>query len=244
MQTKKISLIIIIFLAIAVGFGVYKALDMKKTTVYVFNADYKAGTQITPDMLNEMLLDSSIVEAALINRTSPEDAIYITESNLDQALGNYLKYDVFKGTIFMSNYVDIKGGSAAEINLGANMVGVTVTADNISGVTPEISKDSRVNVYAGFEMDGNIRYTVLLLENIRVIDVQINTEDNGTPQIVGITLEVNPEQAMKLNFAQMFGTIRFGTVKPGQYEPTDVVPVTMDDIVRVDTVTAPQPAVN
>lgn len=228
MKTKKITLIIIIVLAVLVGIGVYSMLNSSKTEIYLFNEDYKAGTLITEDMFIPQLVDESIVEEAIRNR-DVTGIIFVTKSNIQEAIGHYLRYDVYKGTPFLSNNVDIMGGSPAEVHLSENMVAVTVPVDNMTGVTHLLGTDSRINIYAGFE-DNFEKHTAQILANVRVLDVLVDYSQD-IPTLMGVTVEVTQEEAVKLTHAMMFGSIRLGAVKVGQYEPEEQDPITTGEII-------------
>jgi Flp pilus assembly protein CpaB len=229
MKTKKISLIIIIVLAILVGIGVYSALNSKRVEIYLFKDDYKAGTLITEDMFVTQQVDKSIVEDAIANRGAT-GVIFVTKNNIAEAIGHYLRYDVYKGTPFLSNNVDVMGGSPAEVHLGKNMVAVTIPVDNMTGVTHLLGTDSRINIYAGFEQDFE-KHTVQLLENVRVLDVLIDYYQSEIPVLAGVTVEVTQEEAVSLTHVLMFGSVRLGAVKVGQYEPAEQDTVTTGEII-------------
>lgn len=67
-----------LFCAIAT-FGVYQILTPQRTTIYVFNDNYAAGTLVTEKMLNSVEVDSNIVVSEnRIEMTMKKNAVAVT----------------------------------------------------------------------------------------------------------------------------------------------------------------------
>lgn len=95
-RNKKILIVILaalLFCAIAT-FGVYQILTPQRTTIYVFNDNYAAGTLVTEKMLNSVEVDSNIVVSR--NRISTGD-YYVTNANYKSVLmsAGVLRNDVY-----------------------------------------------------------------------------------------------------------------------------------------------------
>lgn len=220
MKSSKLSFVIIIILALVVGFLAYNYLSSAKTVIYLFTDDYAAGTVIEPEMLTPTQIDTSVLYEA----ASYGDAVYVTSENVEEVLGDYLRVDVVAGTPFMSIHSDQVGGSGAEIRLEDDKVAVTIYADNISAANPFITVGSTVNVYTSYEVEKET-VTELKFQNIRVLDVlyaELMNETSGSPTISGVTLEVTPEQSVELQHATEFGSVRLGLVKGGYYVEEEV----------------------
>lgn len=220
MKSSKLSLIIIVILAIVVGVLSYSYLSSSKTDIYLFDGNYSAGTPITQDILTVTQIDTDLVLEAFARG----EGQYITSENIEEVLETHLKTDVLAGMPLMSLYSDEIGGSGAEIRLAEDMVAVTIEADNLTAGSPDIENGSMVNIYASFEGQ-NTQETKLLYQNVKVIDVlysEIYNEASETPTVAGVILELEPEESIVVEHAIEFGSIRLGLVKAGAYEEKDI----------------------
>ena len=184
----------------------------QKTTVYTFKDNYKAGTEVTSDMLTAVQCDSKIVTAGKKTDTSSR---FVTGANLKAVLnsGDSLRMDVSEGMPLTLSMLSVNGGSTVEMNMDPTKVAVTVPVTNVSGVTNDLKEGSRVNIYAmGVDTPG----TTLLFQNMRVINTQ---KDNGT--LSSATIEVDVDQSLKLVYAANYSTIYLGLVDSTGYEATD-----------------------
>ena len=177
MNSKNKGIIMLLVAAVIVGIigGVALITYMKpqKTTVYTFKDNYKAGTEVTSDMLTAVQCDSKIVTAGKKTDTSSR---FVTGANLKAVLnsGDSLRMDVSEGMPLTLSMLSVNGGSTVEMNMDPTKVAVTVPVTNVSGVTNDLKEGSRVNIYAmGVDTPG----TTLLFQNMRVINTQ---KDNGT----------------------------------------------------------------
>lgn len=209
-KNKKmvIVLLVAVVLALVVAYGVYQILLPQRTTVYVFNADYTAGTQVTAAMLTPLEVDSSVVSGS--EKISTGDYL-ITKENRDQILitAGVLRNDVNAGNIFSTSMLSTTGGNRVEMVMKKNAVAVTVGANNVTGVTSGLAYGSRVNVYANYNES-----TVLLLQNIRVL----NVAKDGNGAVSSVTLEVNTSDSMKVVHAYTYGTVHLGIVDATGYQ--------------------------
>lgn len=220
MKSSRLSFVIIIVLALVVGVLSYSYLSSAKTTIYLFNDNYSAGTEVDASLFVASEIDTNLILEAMARG----DASYVTPDNVDEFMGDYLRSDVVAGTPFLTIHSDMQAGPGAEKRLSEGMVAVTVEADNLVGVTPFIIPDTYVNVYANYELEES-QVTKLLLQKIRVIDVQYSevfNESSDSPTISGITLEVEPGDSMLIQHAADFGSIRFGIVNGATYEEKNI----------------------
>lgn len=212
-KNKKmvIVLLVAILLAALVAFGIYQMLTPQRTTVYIFNADYSAGTQVTTNMLQSIEVDSNIIVGS--DRMSTGDFI-ITESNYAEILttAGVLRNDVYAGNVFTTSMLSTTGGNRIEMVMKKNAVAVTVDVNNITGVTTGLAYGSRVNVYANYNES-----TILLLQNTRVLAV--GKDSNGA--VSSVTLEVNLGDSMRVIHACNYGEIHLGLVDVTGYQETE-----------------------
>lgn len=208
-RNRKILIVILVavlFCGLA-SWGVYQILTPQRTTIYVFNNNYGAGTLVTEKMLSSVEVDSNIVVAG--NHLSTGD-YFVTQSNYKNVLqsAGILRSDVSSGNALMTSMLTTTGGNSIEMTMKSNAVAVTVGANFITGVTAELSSGSRVNVYASYNDS-----TTLLLESIRILSVG---RENGV--INSVTLEVDVAQSLQLIHAYTYGAVHLGLVDATGYQ--------------------------
>lgn len=208
-RNKKIILVIAaaILSCIIATYGLYGILTPQRTTVYVFNADYPAGTLLTEKMLSPVEIDQSIVVGG--TKMSAGD-YFVTDSNYNNVItsAGVLRNDVHSGNALMTSLLTTTGGNSIEMTMKQNAVAVTIGANLVSAVTQELSSGSRVNVYASYNDS-----TTLLLQNIRVLAVG---RESGS--INSVTLEVDIAQSLQLIHAYTYGSVHLGLVDATGYQ--------------------------
>ena len=103
-KNKKILIVLIVaflFAGIA-AFGIYQLLTPQRTTVYVFNSDYQAGTQVVSSMFTTVEIDNNVITNG--NRSAANDYM-VTGSNFESAIASagYLRTDVYSGNILTTS---------------------------------------------------------------------------------------------------------------------------------------------
>jgi Flp pilus assembly protein CpaB len=209
-KNRKIIFVLVaaVLFAFLAAFAAYKLLTPSRTTVFVFEKEYTAGTQVTRSMLVPLQVDSTILTGG---RSFTTGDYYVTGTNINAVLqsAGILRTDVQGGTALMSSMLTTTGGNSIEMAMRKDAIAITIGVNNISGVTDELSYGSRVNVYASYEIE-----TVLMLQNIRVLRT---THNNG---LTSVTLELDHEQSMRLVHASTFGLIHLGLVDANGYQYT------------------------
>lgn len=214
-KNKKIlfALILMIGVAIATGVLLYFYLMPKKTTVYVFNNSYSAGEEVTSDMFTTMEVDSTITVGGSETDTNNR---FVTADNFKTVLnqGNYLKMNVSEGMPLTLSMLSVSGGTSVELSLGSGNVAVTINASESVGITSDVDVNSHINIYAT-GWDGTTG-TTLIFQNMKVLAV-----GNDGDAISSITLEVTPEESLKLINAQNTCSLYFGVVDASRYQSVD-----------------------
>lgn len=216
-KSARTILFVIIALALVAAAGTYELLSASKTVIYVFNDDFKAGNEITQNMLVSTEADTSFVNH--FDEVSGGKG-YVTSNTIGEVVGSYLAQDVSKGSPLYKSATSKYAGTTAEVKLEDSKVAMTVPVDNISVGGPDARSGSYVNVYAGFSQN-NVITEELLLEKIKVLDIvytQLKNDNTNAPVIEGATLEVKAEDTVRLAKAIQFGTIRLGIVKADTYQ--------------------------
>lgn len=211
-RNMKIVIVLSVALvfAIAAGICIYGFLSPQRSTVYVFDGAYEAGTMLTADMLTPIQVDADIVVAGAKASVGQR---FVTSADLPALLkmGDSLKTNVEEGTPLMLNLLSATGGNAIEMTMKSSAVAVTVNATPITGVTNDLEQGASVNVYVTYHTGS----TTLLFEKMRVLAV--HKEGTGG-SLSGITLELTNEEAVQIINASGNGTLYFGLVNAGGYE--------------------------
>lgn len=212
MKKKTITLLLLLFavLAIAAGVMTKNYLSPQKTTVYMFNGDYEAGTQLSENMLTPVQCDAGIVVAG--KNTSASEC-FVTGDNIVSVIssGEYLRIDVSDGMPLTFSMLSLYGGSDIEMMMDPNKVAVSIPVNAISGVTNDLKVGSRVNIYAtGINTDG----ITLTLQAMKVLSVVNDANGN----ICGVTIEADVNESLKLVYAANYTTIYLGLVDASGYE--------------------------
>lgn len=207
---KKIMIVIflaIIFAAIA-GYALYVYLTPLKTTIYVYNGDYVAGTTISANMLTPISVDNTIVVNGQQAKASEQ---YVTASTVNSVVnsGDSLLVNVYKGQALTLADLSVASGTAIEKNMRTDAIAVTINLNSTTGVTNGLRIGSRVNVYS--TLDG---VTTLLLENMRIVTVNKN---NGA--LYSVTFECTQEEAVKIIYATQNTSVQLGLVNATEYVP-------------------------
>lgn len=214
-KNKKIIMILLTALVIAVigGIALYMYLVPQKTTVYVFNDNYQAGTALTEKMLTPVQADSKIVVAGKNSNTSSR---FVTGADIKAVLnsGDSLRMDVAEGMPLNLSILSVTGGSSVEMNMDPAKIAVTVPVTSITGVTKDLKEGSRVNIYT---TGGDANGTTLLFQNMRVLSVE--KDSNG--ELSSATIEVSTDESLKLVYAANTSSIYFGLVDSSGYEYTE-----------------------
>lgn len=209
-KNTKILIVIAVALMLAAlaAFLIVRALNPTRTTVYLFNQSYSAGTTVSGNMFTPVQVDSNMI--ILGNKTSVNTK-FVTQAEYAQIVksGDSLKIDVSEGMPLMRSMLSVAGGNAIEMMMKPSAIAVTVSVNNVRGVTNELTAGSHVNVYftSGSE-------TRLLFENMRVLNVEMNS--SGI--ITAVSLETNHAQAVTLVNAAESGNIYLGLVNANGYQ--------------------------
>lgn len=220
LKNKKILICILVAVisAVVASVLIFTFLLPARTTMYVFNDSYEAGTPITGSMLTPVQADSKIVVAGSSNGASSH---FVTSENYNQIVSSddVLKFDVSKGDCLMTSMVSSQASNRIVLRMDATSVAITIPVNNTTGVSSSIKPESRVNVYVTYNSGG----TYLLLENVRILSV--SSKDG---EVNGYTLELNNQQAVMIIDAVNTGTVYCGLTNGEgyMYEPEVTVPST------------------
>ncbi len=235
---KKIKIIALIS-AIATALLVYfflvelsKPAETVKSVVLTATADIPADTVITAEMIE-------------LTELPKEAVIFRAVNEMSQVIGKLSKQIIYTGQQIVSSQLISAGETRSETLAYAitpGMRAITVSVNVTSGVGYMIKPGDRidligVSVFIETEeintepkMDS---YVLLFFENITVLAVDNIMDKNAAgPSYATITLEMTPEQALKLSLISFEMELRAVLRSPLDDELTDLDSESLSDVVR------------
>lgn len=213
MKKNKIIAIFALITVLLIGatcYLIYRYLSPSRGAIYVFNDNYPAGTQVTKDILTAIRIDSTIIDGG---RNGKIEDQFITPQQYEQytTAGDTLRMDVAKGMPITPSMMSQIGGSMIEMNMQSESVAVTISVNNITGVTNELQPGTKVNIYS--VMDDGVR---LILQNMRILATYYSGES-----LSGVSIETQQSEAMKLIYAASYGSIYLGLIDGSGYQQVE-----------------------
>lgn len=206
--------------------------ETETVTVLTAAADIPANTSITANMLRQTELPK---EAALSNAISASSEV----------IGTVSRTEIYQGEQILSSKLIAVGKGNNETlayTIEPGMRAITIAVDATSGLSNMIVPGNRVDIIGEFltektAINEKQSYTVMVLENIEVLAVdnvlsKEQQQDSKTAAYATITLQVTPEQAMKLSMAQFEGELRAILRSPLDETDNDLPNLTLDDILH------------
>ena len=215
-----------------------KPTDTVKIKVLTAAADIAADTPITAEMITftdlpaEAVMLGALTDVSLVLGKITESKIYAGEQIISSKLisagergNNTLAYAIEPGMRAITIAVDVTAGLSYMITPGnhVDIIGEFLIADDTSA-------DSSAD-------NGKLSYTVMVLEDITVLAVDNVLSEAGkvkseAPAYTAITLQVTPQQAMKLSMAQFEGQLRTILRSPVDNEKTNQSSLTLKDVLQ------------
>lgn len=209
--------------------------ETETVTVLTAAADIPANIPITANMLQQTELPK---EAVL------SDAISVSS----EVVGTVSRTEIYRGEQILSSKLVAVGEGDNETlayTIEPGMRAITIAVDATSGLSNMIAPGNHVDIIGDFlteKTDTNSKtqkqsYTVMVLENIEVLAVdnilsKDRQQDSETAAYQTITLQVTPEQAMKLSMAQFEGELRAILRSPLDETDKGLRSITLDDILH------------
>lgn len=230
MRQRKYFIFAFIFAVLAAG-AVYLYLDSlraeQETVVEYFSVPVvkekiAARTIITADML--------VIEQMIAAQIHP-DALLEEE----HITGSTASASLFPGEQFLQQRLVAPGekGAGLAYIISPGKRAMTVAVDEVSGVGRMVLPGDRVDIIALLEEEQEERrlaYAALVVQNVRVLAVgQVLETDDLSVEASTISLEITPEEALRLALAADQGAIKLllrGVTDPA---PIFITPFTADD---------------
>lgn len=206
--------IILIIVGIIASACVYVAFDFMTVNVVVATQTIQGNTKITSDMVTTKSLGKGSL---------PDN--YISAGNLNAVVGSYTNVGITSGSVFTTgNVASAQSRKSAAITEGYTRM--NISANNIpSG----IQTDDRVNILIEINLSDTGK-CVMTYQNILVTGVKSNSSGDTT----GLEVEVTPEQAQQIQYAESNGNLSV-TLLPTGYEEQNLDATDEDSIENFST---------
>lgn len=187
--------------------ALYFVLNLQTTEVLVASGTIYPNTRITEDMLQTR---------RIVKDDLPQD--YLSADLLDQVVGMYTNVGITATSVFTKENIATQDTKKAAVIPEDQ----TLLAIHISSLPAGVVPGDRVNLLVGMSQNGQA--TVMTYQDIQVT----NTTKNSSGDITGLEVQVTPEQAQLIQFAQLNGTLAVSLLPLG-YENAPLNPTTADD---------------
>lgn len=204
--------------ALIVGLGVYQFLkevgkpqETPRTSVVVAAVDIPENTLVTADMV---MLKPVATEALLPNHLRDTASV----------IGMVLSSDVYAGEQIVTNRLVRMGETEQNSSLAyvvePGMRAVTISVNAISGIANMVRPGNRVDIVMNYsderpkenaqdpEDTESVPTSRLFLQDVPVLAVGSVLSRDGSAEYATITLQVTPEDAVKISFAEYTASIR------------------------------------
>ena len=199
---KKMWLVILLILGLVGSGAIYLAFNANMVDVVVATKTVDGNHKISSDMITTKRVDKSAL---------PDN--YLSAKYFNEVKGRYTNIGFTSGSVLTTGNVATKDSKkSAVIPEGKTLLSITV--QNLpQGVQP----NDRVNLIVGMSMQ-NAGKGVFTYQNVLVT----NTYTDADGSITGLEIQVTPEQAQKIQYAQINGTLNASVLPLGNEAETDL----------------------
>lgn len=217
---KKIKLIAL-FAALIAALGIYQFLkeagkpqETPRTQVVVAAVDIPENTLITAEMVR---LQPVATEALLANHVK----------DINSVVGMVLSSDVYAGEQIVTNRLvrtgEVDKNDTLAYVVEPGMRAITVSAGQASGISNMVKPGNHVDLVLNYSYEEEVestdgveaekeKVTVVasrtLIQDVEVLAVDAVMSRDGSAEYATVTLQVSPEDAVKISFADYIGSIR------------------------------------
>ncbi|MBO8164909.1 MAG: pilus assembly protein CpaB [Brevibacillus sp.] len=130
----------------------------------------------------------------------------IAWTEIETYLGVPLSRPIHGPSPLLTSDFERNGASALDLPADETLSLMSIPVDNVSGVTPELSRGDRVHLYASFE-DEQGAHSGMLFRDMPVVAVQREL-DGSVTELVAVSIALTMEEAVLLTHALHYGKIR------------------------------------
>jgi pilus assembly protein CpaB len=189
--------------------------------------------------------DTLITEDMVTVTKLPADAILgdsATEVKL--VYGKVAKTDIFAGEQILKHKLVSAGDTKNEelaYTIEPGMRAISIAVDSTTGLAGMLKPNYKVDIISDFDREikdgSSISYTTMVAEDITILSVDSVLSEGGKEQpedgkatYSTITLQVTPDQAMKLSLSEYKGHLRAILRSPLDEKKTNLPSVTLDSV--------------
>lgn len=207
---KKMWFAILLVIGIIASASIYFAFSANMVEVVVASQTLPSNVEITANMLTIKKVDKTSL---------PEN--YIKSDVIDEMVGRYTNIGITKGSVFTNGNISTKASKKAAVI----PEGKTLLSISIDSLPQGVVAEDKVNLLVGISMNDTGK-VVMTFQDIKVTDTYVDVDGNVT----GLEVEVTPDQAQKIQYAQINGELSVSLLPLG-YE-IEELPIVDEDIIK------------
>lgn len=228
---KKVKILALVMAIVTAGLLFWylntignKVDDVETTKVVIAAEDIPENTEIT----SKMLITADVPVESILAETYDDSSLIV---------GMAARVDILAGEqIISSRLVEIgtsTGGTLA-YSITPGMRAITIAVSEVTGQSSLIRPGDYVDIISEYMVSDDIPTETLLLQNILVLATDQALSESGVTEgateYTTITLEVTPEQALKLSISENNGIVRAILRSPLDKEGAVAEDVTISNI--------------
>lgn len=212
---SKVKIVLIILLAILISFFTFNYLKSLKddTTVVVAVQDIDEHLIIKPEMLKEISVsrrDKEVLEQNSVSSIKEAEGA-VTKNKILKGRTINKTEDVITGTketLIQNKVLNEKGEINQAYFITENKRIVTIRLDSQGAVSNKLNMGDWVDViFTSAGDDGEKKYTRVLMNHVKINEVESLKGSGGGEAAQNISLLVTPEQAVQITYAKRNGVI-------------------------------------
>lgn len=205
-----------IWFAVLLGIG----LVASGSTYFAFNANMEEVVVATQTIRGNKEIKANMLTTKKVDKASlPAD--YLTVDYMDDMVGRYTNIGITEGSVFTTGNVTTSDSKKAAVIPD----GYTLLSVSVESLPQGLSSGDEVNILVGINMQDKGK-VVMTYQKILVTDTYVDVDGN----ITGIEVQVTPEQAQKIQYAQINGELSISLLPLG-YEEEDL-PIVDESIIQ------------
>lgn len=198
---KKVWFVVLLVIGLVASTCLYFAFSANMVDVVVANQTLQGNVEIKTNMLTTKKVDKASL---------PEN--YLSAEYTKDMVGRYTNIGITKGSVFTTGNVSTKDSKkAAVIPAGKTLLSIT-----IDSLPQGVVSGDNVNLLVGINIQDKGK-VVMTFQNVKVTNTYVDVDGNVT----GLEVEVTPEQAQKIQYAQINGELSVSLLPLG-YENEDL----------------------
>ena len=195
---KKIWLILLLVIGLVGSGAIYLAFNASMVDVVVATKTVGSNNKITSDMITTKRVDKSAL---------PDN--YLSAEYLSQVKGRYTNIGFTSGSVLTTGNVATKDSKKSAVIPD----GYTLLSINVQSLPQGVQPDDHVNILVGISVNGQGK-VVVTYQNVLVT----GTYSDSDGSVTGLEVQVTPEQAQKIQYAQSNGSLSVSLLPLGYSE--------------------------